>query len=197
MTVNLRKGTRIRLIESDGSPLHSIRMGLSWQAKYRKGLLARFTNGRDIDLDASAVLFSGRTRVDAVFFKQLVSKDGSVRHTGDHGTDGDGYSWDDDEAVVVNLASVPAHVDQIVFAVTSFSGQTLQKVSSVCFRFADEISGMVLAEYTFGGQGAHTAWIVARLERSTTVGGWALVVDDLPANGRTIDDLMPTFASYL
>ncbi|MFF1896235.1 hypothetical protein ACFVW7_13520, partial [Streptomyces sp. NPDC058206] len=44
-----------------------------WQAAPRKGFLAKLTGTREIDLDASAVLFAGGHHVDVVFFQQLTS----------------------------------------------------------------------------------------------------------------------------
>ena len=56
MTVNLAKGQRISLQKSDGGALTVVRMGLGWQAAPRRGLFGSRT--REIDLDASAVLFA-------------------------------------------------------------------------------------------------------------------------------------------
>ncbi len=58
MSVNLGKGQQISLSKSDGSSLSSVRMGLGWQAAPRKGFLARLAGSREIDLDASALLFA-------------------------------------------------------------------------------------------------------------------------------------------
>ena len=49
-------------------------MGLSWD----------ITQGRNIDLDASALLLDAQMRqIDLVFFGKLGSSDGAVRHGGD------------------------------------------------------------------------------------------------------------------
>lgn len=82
MTVNLNKGQGISLEKKDGGVLSAVRMGLGWQAAPRRGLFGSRT--REIDLDASAVLFADKQPVDVVFFRHLVSDDGSVRHTGDN-----------------------------------------------------------------------------------------------------------------
>ncbi|CAO0835565.1 TerD family protein OS=Streptomyces microflavus OX=1919 GN=HUT09_02770 PE=4 SV=1 [Streptomyces microflavus] len=59
MTINLSKGQQVSLTKSGGGELGVVRMGLGWKSAPRKGFLARLT-ARDIDLDASAVLFAGR-----------------------------------------------------------------------------------------------------------------------------------------
>lgn len=82
MTVNMTKGQAISLQKSDGGTLTAVRMGLGWQAAPRRGLFGSRT--REIDLDASAVLFADKQPVDVVFFRHLVSDDGSVKHTGDN-----------------------------------------------------------------------------------------------------------------
>ena len=109
MTVNLSKGQAISLEKKDGASLSAVRMGLGWQAAPRRGLFGSRT--REIDLDASAVLFADRQPVDVVFFRHLVSDDGSVRHTGDNLVGGAGQGGDD-EAILVDLQRVPVHVDR-------------------------------------------------------------------------------------
>ena len=122
MTVNMTKGQAISLQKNDGGTLTAVRMGLGWQAAPRRGLFGSRT--REIDLDASAVLFADKQPVDVVFFRHLVSDDGSVRHTGDNLVGGVGQGGDD-EAILVDLARIPVHIDQIVFTVNSFTGPDL------------------------------------------------------------------------
>ncbi|QHC24008.1 TerD family protein [Streptomyces sp. GS7] len=193
MTVNMSKGQKVSLSKSDGGALSVVRMGLGWQAARRKGFLARLT-AREIDLDASAVLFAGKQPMDVVFFQHLVSDDGSVRHTGDNLVGGSGQG-DDDESVLVDLQRVPAHVDQIVFTVNSFTGQTFQEVENAFCRLVDETNGQELARYTLSGGGAHTAQVMAKVFRAD--GGWQMAALGTPAHGRTFQDLMPTIAAHL
>ncbi|MEV6649240.1 TerD family protein [Streptomyces sp. NPDC051219] len=193
MSVNLSKGQQISLMKSGGGELTVVRMGLGWKSAPRKGFLARMT-AREVDLDASAVLFAGKEPVDVVFFQQLTSKDGSIRHTGDNLVGGAGQGGDD-ESIVVDLQRVPVHVDQIVFTVNSFTGQTFEEVESAFCRLVDETNGQELARYTLSGGGRHTAQIMAKVHRSGT--GWQMDAIGDPANGRTFQDLMPAIASHL
>lgn len=193
MSVNLGKGQQISLSKSDGTTLTSVRMGLGWQAAPRKGFLAKLTGAREIDLDASAVLFAAGQPADVVFFQHLVSDDGSVRHTGDNLTGGLGT--DDDEAILVDLAHVPSHVDQIVFTVNSFTGQTFTEVQNAFCRLVDETTGAELARYTLTGGGDHTAQIMAKVHRSG--GGWQMTAIGAPATGRTFQDLLPAISPHL
>lgn len=127
VSINLSKGQAISLQKSDGGTLSAVRMGLGWQAAERRGLFGKRT--REIDLDASAVLFADKEPVDVVFFQHLVSDDGSVRHTGDNLVGGAGQGGDD-ESILVDLQRVPVHIDQIIFTVNSFTGQTFEEVQS-------------------------------------------------------------------
>ncbi|EST19391.1 TerD family protein [Streptomyces roseochromogenus] len=194
MSVNLSKGQRISLSKSDGGALTAVRMGLGWQAAPRKGFLAKLAGTREIDLDASALLFAGGQLTDVVFFQHLVSEDGSVRHLGDNLTGGAG-AGDDDEVILVDLPRVPGHVDQIVFTVNSFTGQTFTEVQNAFCRLVDERTGQELARYTLSGGGAYTAQIMAKLHRGGS--GWQLTALGEPAAGRTFQDLLPAVAAHL
>jgi tellurium resistance protein TerZ len=194
VTVTLTKGQQISLEKTGGQPLSVVRMGLGWQAAPRKGFLAKLTGPREIDLDASAVLFAGNEPVDVVFFQHLVSDDGSVRHTGDNLVGGAGQGGDD-ESILVDLLRLPARIDQIVFTVNSFTGQTFAEVQNAFCRLIDENTGQELARYTLSGGGPYTAQIMAKVHRSS--GTWHMSAIGEPANGRTFQDLMPAIASHL
>ncbi|MCA1221819.1 TerD family protein [Streptomyces sp. 8L] len=188
----MSKGQGISLEKTGGGALKAVRMGLGWQAAKRRGLFGMRT--RDIDLDASAVLFADKQPVDVVFFRHLVSDDGSVRHTGDNLVGGAGEGGDD-ESILVDLEQVPARIDQIVFTVNSFTGQTFQEVQHAFCRLVDETNGEELARYTLDGGGQYTAQIMAKVHRSAS--GWRMTALGSAANGRTFQDLMPAILPHL
>ncbi|MFR9675196.1 TerD family protein [Streptomyces sp. TR06-5] len=192
MSVNLSKGQTISLEKSGGGSLSAVRMGLGWQAAPRRGLFGRRT--KDIDLDASAVLFAGKEPVDVVFFRHLVSDDGSVRHGGDNLVGGAGRGGDD-ETIMVDLQQIPAHVDRVVFTVNSFTGQTFAEVENAFCRLLDEATGQELARYTLTGGGDWTAQIMAKVQREGS--GWQMKAIGEPAQGRTFQDLMPSIVAHL
>ncbi|WP_457033507.1 TerD family protein [Kitasatospora sp. P5_F3] len=194
MSVNLGKGEGISLRKSDGGALSVVRMGLGWQAAARKGFLAKLM-AREIDLDASAVLFAaGHQLVDTVYFNNLTSKDGSVRHTGDNLVGG-AVKGGDDESILVDLQRVPTQVEQIVFTVNSFTGQTFEAVQDAFCRLVDESNGQELARYTLTGGGPYTAQIMAKVQRTAT--GWQMTAIGAPATGRTFKDLLPAITPHL
>lgn len=192
MSVNLSKGQAISLQKDDGGSLTAVRMGLGWQAAPRRGLFGKRT--KEIDLDASAVLFADKQPVDVVFFQHLTSDDGSVKHTGDNLVGGAGQGGDD-ESVLVDLQRVPVHIDQIVFTVNSFTGQTFAEVENAFCRLVDETNGVELARYTLAGGGQYTAQIMAKVHRQGN--GWSMTAIGAPANGRTFQDLMPSIVPHL
>jgi len=113
MGVSLQKGGNVNLTRTRPG-LRSIKVGLGWDV--------RSTNGVPFDLDASAFLlteFSDRFKVrndsDFVFYNNLTSPCGSVRHLGDNTTGlGDG----DDEVIEINLNDVPADIVKVRVCVT-------------------------------------------------------------------------------
>ncbi|KPI13151.1 stress protein [Actinobacteria bacterium OV450] len=198
MTVNLTKGQQISLTKTDGRPLTLIRMGLGWQATPRQGLLARFMPPRDVDLDASAVLFSGPHFLDVVYFNRLLSDDRAVEHSGDNRTGNTGPgpgTGDDDEFIRVNLSRVSPQVDQIVFVVNSFSGETFEAIENAYCRLVDDATGQELARYTLTEGGPHTAQIMAKVVRRGHT--WNMVAIGRPESGRTFEDLLPAVARHV
>lgn len=194
MGVNLSKGQAISLEKTGGGDLSDVRMGLGWQEVRRGGFFKKLLGGREIDLDASAVMFSGDNAVDVVYFDKLVSDDGSVTHTGDNLTGGAGEGQDD-ESILVRLAGVPAQVDQIVFTVNSFTGQTFEEIENAFCRLVDDATGEELARYTLTGGGAYTAQIMAKVRRQG--GGWTMAAIGEPASGQTFQNLLPSILPHL
>ena len=192
MTISLQKGQRVSLAKRGGGSLSLVRMGLGWDAVRKRGLFG--SRSQSIDLDASALLFDAAGGlVDAVWFRQLRSQDGSVQHTGDNLTGaGDG----DDESVLVDLARLPASITQIVFTVNSFTGQDFSQIENAFCRLVDETTNEELARYELSGSGQHNAQIMAKVGRAAD-GGWTMTAIGAIATGRTFQDLMPAVAGHL
>ncbi|KDN82646.1 TerD family protein [Kitasatospora cheerisanensis] len=192
MSVNLAKGQSVSLAKSSGGELSVVRMGLGWKsAPGKRGFFSR--RPKEIDLDASALLYDGRAMSDVVFFSHLVSNDGSVQHTGDNLVGGAG--GEDDESILVDLTKVPRRVTQIVFTVSSYSGQNFLEVQNAHCRLVDESTGKELARYELTGGGNHTGQIMAKVERDGT--GWKMTAIGAPASGRTFRDMLPFIEPFL
>ena len=199
MAINLEKGQKISLAKESGTTLTKVVMGLGWDAKQNEnkgGLLGGLFGGGssevDIDLDASCILFAGEKPIDAVYFGQLKSKDGSILHTGDNRTGaGDG----DDEQIIVDLTRVPESVTALVFTVNSFAGQTFDAVANAYCRLLNGENQSEVARYTLTSQGSHTAQIMAKVYRHN--GEWKMHAIGENGSGRTINDLFTQITPYL
>lgn len=113
MAVNLSKGQRVSLDKNMTMAL----IGLGWDTN-------RYDGGADFDLDASAFLLGANGKVrkdtDFIFYGNLQSEDGSIRHTGDNLTgDGDG----DDEVLIIDFSKVPTDIQKIAITVTIYDAQ--------------------------------------------------------------------------
>ncbi|MCI8574258.1 MAG: TerD family protein [Oscillibacter sp.] len=113
MAVNLAKGQRVSLDKTMTMAL----VGLGWDVN-------QYDGGADFDLDACAFVLGANGKVrcdeDFIFYNNLESKDGSIRHTGDNLTgEGDG----DDEVLIIDFTKVPADVQKIAITVTIHDAQ--------------------------------------------------------------------------
>ncbi|KAF0144800.1 MAG: tellurium resistance protein TerZ [Rhodospirillaceae bacterium] len=193
MTVSLTKGQKVSL-SKDGGALTRVFMGLGWNVAKKGGFLGGlFGGGRNIDLDASCLVFdeSGQL-VDEIWFRQLKGMNGAIVHTGDNLTGaGDG----DDEVIKVDLARLPASVKSLVFTVNSFRGQTFDTVANASCRVVDDVSGKELAVFSLSESGSHTGLVMAKIYRHE--GTWKLHAVGEKTDGRTFHDMMPTIRAAL
>ncbi|MBV6697740.1 TerD family protein [Kitasatospora aureofaciens] len=158
MGVGLTKGGNVSL-GKQAPGLRVVQVGLGWTA------------GAGYDLDASALLCgrSGKVISDRhfVFFNNLQSPDGSVRHHGNHG--GDGAGGGDVERIDVRLADVPAEVERIVFAVAIYDAaqrsQTFGQVRGAYIRLTDPDGGEVARYDVAPEAGSETAMVFGELYR--------------------------------
>jgi len=186
----LQKGGAIRL--SDYSPHGQVprvvRFGLAWD----------LSNGKNIDLDASAVcLDKSLNLMDQVWFKQLRSVDGAIRH---HGDEREGDELGDDEKMDIELDKVSDMIHYIGFVINSYSGQELDDVQKASCHLFDPQSGPDMASYALSNTDAvngYTALVVACLYRSDDGSSWDLCIISEPAHGRTVRDNVDELQNYL
>ncbi|CAL9289350.1 MULTISPECIES: TerD family protein [Streptomyces] len=162
MGVSLSKGGNVSLTKAAPN-LTAVTVGLGWDV--------RTTTGTDFDLDASALLLNAQGKVatdgNFVFFNNLKSPDGSVEHTGDNLT---GEGEGDDEQIKVNLATVPADVDKIVFPVSIYDAETRQQsfgqVRNAFIRVVNQANNEELARYDLSEDAStETAMVFGELYR--------------------------------
>ncbi len=163
MGVSLTKGGNVSLTK-EAPGLTAVLVGLGWDV--------RTTTGTDFDLDASAIMVgaSGKVTSDQgfIFFNNLKSPDGSIEHTGDNLT---GEGEGDDEAIKVNLATVPAEVDKVVFPVSIYDadsrGQSFGQVRGAFIRVVNQTGGAEIARYDLTEDAStETAMVFGELYRA-------------------------------
>lgn len=195
MGLSLQKGQSLSLTKQNGESLTHVRLGLGWDSAVpaKKGFFGPKTV--EIDLDASAILFDGRGQhLDTVFYNQLTSKDGSIRHTGDNLT---GEGEGDDETLLVNLPAVSPAVSHIVFVITSYSQQTFDMVQNAFCRVLDDSvpASPEVARYDLTESGRYTAMVMSKLTRNGNT--WTFQAIGAPANGRTPTDVLGAAAAAI
>ena len=143
MSLSLSKGQNISLTKT-APGLTLALAGLGWDP--------RATDGAEFDLDASIFMLdmTGKVRSDAdfIFYGQLKSACGAIKHTGDN-RDGEGDG--DDESIQIDLSKVPEQVEKLVITVTIHDAelrrQNFGQVANAFVRIADEKTGTEIVRY--------------------------------------------------
>nr|WP_210728270.1 TerD family protein [Cellulomonas septica] len=163
VSLSLTKGGNVSLTKA-APGLTAVVVGLGWDL--------RTTTGDDFDLDASAIVVGADGKVLSdkhfVFFNNLTSVDGSVQHLGDNLT---GEGEGDDEQIKVDLASVPAEADKIVFPVSIYDAenrrQTFGQVRNAFIRVVNQADNAELARYDLSEDAStETAMVFGELYRN-------------------------------
>ncbi|WP_205472417.1 TerD family protein [Nocardioides sp. SYSU D00038] len=154
-------------LEAGGRALTRVRMGVGWDKSRTAGFIG--TGAPEIDLDASAVQFSGGALFDLAFFNHLATRDGSVVHQGDNRS---GSGEGDDEVVVIDLDRVHGPVDVIFMMVSSFQGHGLEWVHNAYCRVVDDETDEELARYTLSLGVPETGLVLCKLVRAGA--GWTI-----------------------
>lgn len=157
--IELSKGQELLLATDDGQPLTQLQMGLGWDKSPTAGFIG--TGAPDIDLDASAIEFTGDQLFDLAFFNHLQTRDGSLVHLGDNLT---GRGEGDDERLTLDLGKVYRKVDTIAFLVTSYQGHSLEWIHNAYCRLLDD-NDVELARFTLTLGVPQTGLLMATLRR--------------------------------
>lgn len=123
--------------------LNNVKIGLSWDETT--------LNGQSPDADASVFMLGENGKIPSddffVFFNNLNSGDGSVRHSGDNRTGaGDG----DDEEINIALSQVSSQVVQIMVTITIHNmeeGFHFGNVKNAAVRIYNSANSEILCKY--------------------------------------------------
>ena len=140
--INLRKGDKVAV------GFTNITVGLGWEPN--EG------TGGTFDLDVSAIMIDENRKMPKkdyfVFYGNLNSPDGALKHTGD---DPDGTSADgDDESIIIDITKVSPSVQEILFVVTIDGAedkkQNFGQVRDSYIRLVDNNTGNEVMKYELG-----------------------------------------------
>ena len=119
----LQRGEEVNLHEIDPG-LHRVHICLGWTAPEQ-------SEGFPVDLDASAFMLGMGDRVrqdtDFVFYNNLETEGGIVKHLGDNVTGADGPNKGDCEIMEVDLDNIPFDVEKVSFTVTIHNSEERQQ----------------------------------------------------------------------
>lgn len=162
MAIELKKKQPFDLTKREPG-LRKILAGLSWGKA--------IVNGVAIDCDVSVFMLADTNKIPAekffVFYNNLQSEDGAVKHTGDNR---DGSGDGDGEVIEIDLSKVAAQVVQILFAVTIDEavarGHHFGNLSSAAIRILNGTSSTEICSFTLAEQFSDAdSLIIGRLYR--------------------------------
>lgn len=191
--INLKKGSSIRL-EKDGRQLHKVCLGLNWGAIRKNGFLSSLFGSytEAVDLDGAVSLFEGKHVSETIYFRNLISRNGAVRHSGDDLTgDLDGDDGLDNETISIDLDHIDPAVDKIFVYLNSYQGHDFGQIpyskvrifEGTPFQVNDVLATFNLSvEPKFNG---YVSMVMAKLVRLRN-GKWEFVAIGEPINSNNI-----------
>ncbi|MGV9411201.1 TerD family protein [Nocardia sp. NPDC003693] len=187
----LDPGQTIRLRTGTGESLDHVQMSVGWDPS--APLEVTTPASEHIDLDSAALLFDhSHHLLDVVYFAQLMSKDGSVRHLGDDLT---GHGTGEGEIITADLARIHGQVATVVLIVTSYGGHTFDTIGNAHCRLSDSVRGVELAHFDLAGGGPHTGLVLGKLYRTRS--GWKLQAIGDPIVATHPGEALPQLTKYL
>ena len=142
MSIELTKGERFNLYQEVPN-FNKLAIALGWQVSQ---------TAQNYDIDASVFMLGADGRIPDekyfVFYNNLTSPDGAVRHSGDNTT---GQIEGDDETVYLDLSKINSAIQEIVFVVTVHDGQAknqnFSQVINAFIRLYNSETGSELFKY--------------------------------------------------
>ncbi|MDQ6527751.1 TerD family protein [Flavobacterium sp. LHD-85] len=147
MAINLEKGQRINLEKSNGSKLVNICVGVNWGAIEKKGFFG--TKKEAVDLDASCAVYDDKkNHIDSVNFRNLISSDRAIKHSGDDLTgDLSGDDGLDNEVITLDFSQLTPSASHVAFFINSFRGQDFKDIPFASIRIYEGTPTRVSQEF--------------------------------------------------
>ena len=196
MAISLVKGQKISL-EKNGAGLKHICVGLNWGAIESRGFFGG-AKKTAVDLDASCGIFDGSGKLlDMVYYGKLKSNDEAIKHSGDDTVgDTDGDDGRDNEVIVLNLASINASSEKLVFILNSYRGQDFGDIPFASLRIYEGTPSQVttvLATYNIAHDPkfkGYTSMIMGRLYKHG--GQWKFAAIGEPTKDAKLEQCLKT-----
>ncbi len=201
--LNLTKGDKLNLQKENGNKLTSFCVGLNWGAIVKKGLFGN-EKKEAVDLDASAALFDENNQViEIVSFRQLISSDKAIKHSGDDRKgDLDGDDGLDNEIIMVDLAKLNPKVDKVVFILNSFRGQDFADIPYAHIRLYEGTASQVdsvFAKFNVSADPKFKGFVsMAMAKLYKHKGEWKIETIGEPTKDKNLEETVATIQrSYL
>ncbi len=170
--INLKKNSQISL-EKNGEDFKHICIGLDWGVIRKQMLFGLFSETEAVDLDGSVTLFDAKKREkDTIYYRNLVSRDKAIRHSGDDRVGDKSADNKDNEIIYINLEKLDSEVDSIVFYLNSFQQHDFASIPYSKIRILEgqhHNPNKVFASYDLSSDNAfkgYTSMVMARLNRT-------------------------------
>ncbi len=175
---------------------------IGWENKPKPGLINKFLNKReDADLDLSCVIYDIHgERQDCVWYAQLRSKDGAVRHSGDNTV---GLDDCDDEAITIDLNQISPEAKSLFFVISSFKHDGFAAIKYLHWRVMDAAAHREMGRYVVTEfpkiSDPENAKILLRLQKETLDGitMWRVKALDTAATGQNVQEVFSEIRSLL
>ncbi len=196
MAINLEKGQRINLEKSNGTKLQSICVGVNWGAIVKKGFFG--SSKEPVDLDASCAVYdANKNNIDTVSFRQLTSRDGAIRHSGDDLTgDINGDDGLDNEVITLDFSRLNPAANYVGFFINSFRGQDFKDIPFASIRIYEGTPtrvNEVFAKYDIANDTAfagNVSMVLGVFYKRN--GEWKFNAIGLPTNDRKLEQTVVT-----
>ncbi|WP_214226821.1 TerD family protein [Pedobacter sp. B4-66] len=204
MAINLQKGQRISLEKSNGSKLQSVCVGINWGAIEKKGMFGFGKTKEAVDLDASCAMYNeSKQLTEVVYFGNLGSKDGAVKHSGDDLTgDMGGDDGLDNEVITLDFSRLNPAVNYVAFVLNSFRGHdfgTIPFASIRIYEGSPKRVNEVFAVYDIANGsnfGGHVSMVMGVFYKKN--GEWKFNAIGEPTKDKKLEETVKTVTqSYL
>ncbi len=193
--VNLTQGATWTL-DIENKDNEEICIGLNWGAIKHKTFFGLFSKSEDVDLDASFSIYDqSKKHLDTVYYGNLTSFDGAVRHSGDDRKgDSSAGSLADNEVIELDLKKISPEVQSIYIYLNSYSGKDFSEIPYVRIKVYQGLTPSIrksLVTYTVPAHANHrfkTCMMMMEISRQS--GGWTFKAIGQSHASKKIKDIL-------